>query len=130
MGKEKRKPPHYSVCTRIAVSQIHGIGVFAITRIKKGTPIFYGDEKTKTELIPKKKIKNLPKGIQKLYADFCPLNKGIYTCPVNFNLLTVSWYLNESKTPNVGCNSDYIFYALRNIKKGEELTADYSKYSE
>jgi SET domain-containing protein len=31
----------------------------------------------------------------------------------------------------VGCDKkDYAFYALRNIKAGEELTLDYSKFSE
>jgi SET domain-containing protein len=46
------------------------------------------------------------------------------------NPLTVAWYLNHSKTPNVGCDKDYIFSALRDIKEGEELTADYHTYNE
>jgi hypothetical protein len=45
----------------------------------------------------------------------------------------VSWYINRPKAgerPNVYCNADYDFFALRNIKAGEELTADYSTYSD
>lgn len=53
-----------------------------------------------------------------------------YGCPKNFNQLTIAWYLNNSTDPNVGCDSNYNFFALRNIKKGEEITADYSTYSD
>jgi hypothetical protein len=35
-----------------------------------------------------------------------------------------------AKQSECGCDSNYDFSALRNIKKGEELTADYSKYAE
>ena len=48
-------------------------------------------------------------------------------------MLTVGWYINEPKendSPNVCCNDDYDFISLRDIKKGEELTVDYSAYSE
>jgi hypothetical protein len=44
--------------------------------------------------------------------------------------MTVAWYLNHSKTPNVGCDQDYTFFALRNIRNGEELTADYHTYNQ
>ena len=46
--------------------------------------------------------------------------------------LTVSWYINEPKLgdkPNVYCKN-YDFYASREIKDGDELTVDYSKYSD
>jgi len=45
-----------------------------------------------------------------------------YGCPTNFNKLTPAWYLNHSVNPNVATDNNYRFYALRNIKKGEELT--------
>ena len=54
-----------------------------------------------------------------------------YYCPDNFNNLNVGWYLNESKeNPNVRCDDNYDFYALRDIKKDEELTVDYATFSE
>ena len=72
--------------------------------------------------------------IRKLYLDFCPtIKKGgktFFGCPENLNLMTVAWYLNDSKKPNVVCDKEYVFSALRNIKKGEELTVDYSTYTE
>ena len=35
-------------------------------------------------------------------------------------------YLNHSCDPNAGFKTPHRFYAMRDIKKGEELTADYS----
>ena len=49
----------------------------------------------------------------------------------SFNQLTPGMVLEPLKNnPNVRCDDNYDFFALRDIKKGEELTADYSKYSE
>jgi SET domain-containing protein len=69
--------------------------------------------------------------IIKLYDDFCIIKGNKYYCIDSFNNLNVGWYLNESKDdPNVGCDDNYEFYALRDIKKGEELTMDYSSFCE
>ena len=45
----------------------------------------------------------------------------------------MSWYLNDARKgekPNVHCNEDYEFWALRDIKPGEELTVDSRSYSD
>ena len=133
----KRKPknamPHEGVFARIKPSEIHGVGVFAICDIPKGTKLFPEDE---SEIIWMKKsalkLDEMPQEIRQLYDQFCLIkNKGeTYGCPKSFNLMTIAWYLNHSKTPNVGCDRDYTFYALRDIKKGEELTADYQTYNQ
>jgi uncharacterized protein len=128
-SKKSNKLPHYKVYTRLAPSKIHGVGVFAILQIKKGTYIFHGDDEEMV-WINKSKLKNIPKAIKKLYIDFCVKDGNKYGCPNNFNQLTIAWYLNNSKNPNVVCDKDYNFYAKRDIKKGEELTANYSTYSE
>lgn len=125
--------PHEGVYARIRPSKIHGVGVFAIRDIPKGTRIFPEDE---TELVWQKKsalgLDELPEEIRRLYDQFCLITaKGeTYGCPKNFNLMTVAWYLNHSKTPNVGCSKDYTFFALRDIRMGEELTADYHTYND
>jgi len=125
--------PHEEVYARIGRSKIHGVGVLAIRDIPKGTKIFPDDD---SELIWKKKsalkLNELPEEIGRLYNQFCLIkDKGeTYGSPKSFNLMTVAWYLNHSKTPNVGCDKDYTFFALRDIKKGEELTADYHTYNE
>jgi len=128
---EINKFPHNKVFTRLCPSPIHGVGVFAIRNIKKGTYIFYGDDEDLI-WIEKSNLKKLPKEMRKLYDDFCVIKDGgkLYGCPKNFNLMTVAWYLNSSKSPNVGCDENFNFFALRNIKAGEELTVDYDTYSE
>ena len=134
--KKTRQKPHHKVYTRLGRSEIHGIGVFAIRDISKGTDIFYGDEEQTLVEVKKVEVEKIKDSeIRKLYQDFCVIKGDVYKCPPNFNQMTVGWYLNEPKEgekPNLGCDvkRDYIFYALRNIKKGEELTVDYSTFSE
>ncbi len=122
--------PHEGVYTRLKPSGVHsgGIGVFAITDIKKGAPLFEPDNEEMV-WIDSARISGLPKEIRKLYLDFGPLKDGKYGVPTSFNKLTVSWYLNESKTPNVGCDENFKFCAAADIKAGDELTVDYDQYS-
>jgi hypothetical protein len=72
----------------------------------------------------------LPKEIKRLYNDFCIKKNGKFGCPTNFNKLTPAWFLNHSNSPNVAADKDYRFFALKNIKKDDELTADYNTYSD
>jgi SET domain-containing protein len=44
--------------------------------------------------------------------------------------MTPSWYLNHSASPNVAADDALKFYAIRDIRAEEELTADYGSYSE
>jgi hypothetical protein len=126
--------PHDGCYTRIRRSRIHGVGVFAIRRIKKGTLIF-SDDNQEIKWIKSEDLRKLPPEIRRLYDDFCIIKDDgkTYGCPSSFNQLTVSWYLNEQRhpqKPNVECRDDYMFYALRDIAVGEELTVDYLTYSE
>jgi len=118
------------VYVRLGKSKIHGVGVFAIRRIRKGAKLFMGDDGGVT-WVDTRDTMRLSKEIRRLYKDFSILKGDRYGCPSNFNCLTPAWYLNESRTnPNVRCDGDYEFFALRDIKRGEELTVDYSKYSD
>lgn len=126
---EETPRPHEGVVARVGRSDIHGVGVFAIRNIKKGTKIF-GSDDAGMVWISKKESRKLPKAIQTLYQDFAVLKDGRYGCPRSFNQLTPAWYLNDSKSPNARCDGHYDFFALRDIKAGEEITADYSAYSE
>lgn len=78
------------------------------------------------------------KQLRQLYDDFAVVKNGKharpkrYGCPTHFQRLTMSWYLNEPKPgekPNVRCDENYEFIALRNIRNGEELTVDSTTYS-
>jgi len=129
MNKEG-KSPHDNVYTRLGRSQHHGIGVLAILDIPKGTNVF-GDDESEIVWVNKSEIQGLDNEIKRLYEDFCILRNDKYGCPTNFNMLTVGWYLNESKSDfNVGCDKNYNFIAIRDIKRGEELLVDYSTYSD
>jgi len=122
--------PHDKTYTRLMLSPIHGVGVFAIRDIPKGTNIF-ADDHSKMVWIDKQRLKDLDPEMKRLYEDFAVRKGQKYGCPDSFNNLTPAWYLNESKEhPNVQCTSDYEFLTLQDIKKGEELTVDYSTYSD
>jgi len=133
-----RSFPHDQVFTRLRPSRIAKgqVGVVAIRKIKKNTNLFLGDNE---EMVWEEEgdLPRRPKSIRELYGDFAVRRtdphdkKKRYGCPTSFNRLTVAWYVNKSKAPNVRCDPRYYsFTALRDIEPGEELSADYSKYSE
>jgi hypothetical protein len=128
---EDCESPHDQVCTRLRPSRVDkgGVGVFAIKKIPKNSNCFPGDS---DELIwvQKSRIPKRPVQVRKLYWDFGVYKKDRCACPVSFDRLTPAWYVNESKRPNVRCDENYNFVALRDIDPGEELTADYSQYSD
>lgn len=122
--------PHDGVWTRLAPSKIHGIGVFAIRTIGKGTNVFFRDD-SEMVWVEESELKQLPLAIKKLYEDFGVFKNGRYGCPRSFNQLTPAWYVNDnSEDPNLHCDENYDFIAVRGIIQGEELTIDYSTYSE
>ncbi len=122
------KLPHADVYVRLKSSRIHGVGVFAIRDIPKGANIC-ADDNSKMIWIKASHVKGMSDDMRKLYSDFGVLKNGKYGCPKSFNMLTVGWYINHSKHPNVKADKEYNFYSTRRIKKGEELTADYDTYS-
>jgi hypothetical protein len=128
---QKRTLPHAFAYTRLRPSKVAkgGVGVFAIKKIKKGTPVFLADNDEMVWINESSVLKTLGE-VRKLYEDFAVIKGKRYGCPSNFNRLTMSWYLNDSKTPNLRCNDDYEFLALSDIEPGEELTVDYSTYSD
>lgn len=104
---------------RIAPSEIHGVGVFAMRDIKKG-------EKLYTDVIPHQfdlpysKFHKLDKEIQDILLGHFPMivNGSHFLYPVT----KFSAYLNHSDKPNYDAKNDKV---LKNIKAGEEVTEDY-----
>ena len=92
--------------------------------------MLFPDDNDEMRWVEETSLPTRPKEIRKLYDDFGIIRKGRYGCPVTFNRLTMSWYLNCSKRPNVRCDEYDDFFALRDIRPGEELTVDYWTYSE
>lgn len=128
MPESRSRLPHDEVYTRLAPSELHGVGVFAIRAIPRGAQLFTGDE-GEMRWIRREQLGRLPAPIRKLYADFCVKKGPLLGCPTSFNNLTPAWYLNHSDTPNTAIDSDYNFFTLRRIRANEELTVDYSTYS-
>lgn len=120
------------VFTRLAPSKIHGIGVFAIKQIPKGTNPFRGDGITYGSIpLSKKELREVPRAVRKLVHDMCAIEDGYHWVPdTGIEKITKSWYLNHSTHPNVRVVSGGEFVTTRTINIGEELTADYRTYSE
>jgi hypothetical protein len=125
--------PHHDVYVRLGLSKVHGIGVFAIREIRKGTNIFAND---RVELVWVDKAAlddaGLSEADRAFYRDFGISRGDSIGCPVNFHNLTPGWYLNEpapGDQPNVTVDSELNFYARRRISEGEELTVRYQDFS-
>ena len=123
----KPKSPHDGVYARIGTSRIHGVGVLAIRDIPTGTLVFHGESERVTWL-SRGAVRRMPKAIRALYEDFGMVWGDKIGVPPTLNMLSVGWYVNHSDSPNVEAGEDARFRALRRIRKGEELTADYRTF--
>ena len=128
------KLPHEGVWVRLGVSAIEGVGVFAIRRIPRGTDIFANDRVPLT-WVRRAELDSagLAEAERAFYDDFGIRRGDEIGCPANFNNLTPGWYLNQPP-PGAGANvragDGFAFAASRDIEEGEELTVDYSSFSE
>lgn len=104
-------------------SSIHGIGVFAENNIKNGEVIgVIGGI-----IVPISEIKEY---WAKVGGDFgAQLNDEFYIVPSSKRELEETGVFNHSCNPNVGWAGEIIVIAIRDIKKGEEITMDYGMYS-
>ena len=114
------------VYCHLAVSPIHGIGVFAIKNIPKGTEplrsfIPHGEVKfTHSE------VDELPRSVRKEMQMFCYYDDSHFYVPRSgMNAINMGVYLNHSKKPNVQYKKNGQLVSLRRIQKGEELLLDY-----
>lgn len=124
---KKASKPHDGVYARIGLSEIHGVGVRAIRDIPAGTLVFRG-ESPSVAWVSRAAVRRLPDAIRALYEDFGMVSGTLLGVPPNLNRLSVGWYVNHSAHPNVEAGDDGRFRALRLIRTGEELTADYRTY--
>ena len=127
--RARRRSPHDEVYARIGRSRIHGVGVLAIRDIPRGTWLFRGEDEH-VVWVRRARIRRLPPELRKLYTDFGMAWGERIGVPRTLNMLSVGWYLNHSYRPNVEADEDGRFHALRRIRKGEELTADYRTFSD
>jgi hypothetical protein len=125
---DSERLPHRNLYTRIMATST-GVGVFAIRDIPEGTRLFVGDV-GETVALPISDVEEIADDeIRRMYIDFCPVVDGCYIAPVDFNQITMAWYLNHSDKPNVTVLEDLQFVASRFIPGGVELISDYRTYS-
>ncbi len=114
------------VYCKLGVSTIHGVGVFALRDIPKGTLPLQSMVSRKEKKFSRTKLKEIPKSVRKHLADFCLIESGrVFVPEIGMNAVNISIYLNHSKTPNLAFNKQDVLEALRDIARGEELTIDY-----
>jgi uncharacterized protein len=125
--RSRRRSPHHGVYARIGPSRIHGVGAIAIRDIPTGTLVFAG-ESERAVWLARADVRRLPAAFRALYEDFGMVDGDRIGVPANFNQLSVGWYVNHADRPNLVAGDDGRFRALRRIRRGEELTADYRTF--
>jgi len=113
---------------RIAPSNIHGVGVFAIRNVKKGEKLYCKPLNFATRtfyMLPYGEFCNLYPEVRELILDQFPsiINGGMFCSPNEVWLLC---FMNHSENPNYDIPSDT---AIRDISAGEEITEDYRSMS-
>ena len=111
----------------IKPSPLHGIGVFAIRDIPKGTKDIFSEGFGDWIKVSKDEVDTLPSHSRELIENHCLFYEDSYFIPeYGFKLIDLVIYLNHSETPNVlSLNDGEQFEALVDIKPGEELLVDY-----
>lgn len=101
-------------------SVIHGVGVFAVRDFTAGEhlPLFSEDYVV------------LGKWPDSPFDAYCFEGSRGIVAPPDFTCMSVGWYLNSSSNPNARRDASYEWFALRNIKSGEEITIDYDQLRE
>ncbi len=125
--RRMKRAPHDGVYARIGLSDVHGVGVRAIRIIPAGTLVFQG-ESERLAWVSRAQVRRMPKAVRALYEDFGMVSGDQLGVPPSLNMLSVGWYVNHSEAPNVEAGDDGRFRALRRIRVGEELTADYRTF--
>ena len=116
-----------STYVMIKPSPLHGIGVFAIRDIPKGTSNIFSKGVGDWIKVSKEEVDTLPQHSKDLIENHCLFDDDFYFIPdYGFKLVDLVIYLNHSETPNViSLNDGEEFEAIRDIANGEELLVDY-----
>ena len=116
-----------STYVMIKPSPLHGIGVFAIRDIPKGTSNIFSKGVGDWIKVSKEEVDALPQHSKDLIENHCLFDEDFYFIPdYGFKLVDLVIYLNHSETPNViSLNEGEEFEAIRDIAIGEELLVDY-----
>ena len=85
------------VYCKLGVSQLHGIGVFALRDIPKGTKPLDSMVSKKEIKFSRIELKKVPSSVRKHLASFCLVEKGrVFAPEIGMNAVNLSIYLNHS----------------------------------
>ena len=115
---------------RIGRSRVSGVGVIAIRDIPKNTNPFPEPVPAHWTRIPKKDIDRLDPVIRKMVYDFyaAETNGDMELSEFALNGLNVSYFLNQSRRPNLQRTRNGNFRTIRRIAKGKELFTRYADF--
>ena len=118
---------HHSTYAMIQPSPIHGIGVFAIRDIPKGTKDIFSKESGEWIKVNRSEVDALPDHSKDLVETHCLFDEDHYYLPdYGFKKLDIVIFLNHADQPNIiSVNDGVYFEAIRDIACGEELLIDY-----
>jgi SET domain-containing protein len=110
-------------------SPVQGIGVFAITDIKKGQRNIFSNDKSEWIKISKEEIAALPQHSRDVVENYCLYDEAHYYVPeYGFKIVDLVIFLNHSDDPNImSVNDGDDFETLKDIQAGTELLIDYGK---
>ncbi len=95
-----------------------GVGCFAASAISKHSRLMTGVTAGGTRQLGLNEIPDA-------YLKFCPLlESGLYFAPANFAAMSVFWYINHAREPNLEMVGTKLF-AAHDIEPGEEITMYY-----
>ena len=118
---------HHSTYAMIQPSPIHGIGVFAIIDIPKGTKNIFSQESGEWIKVHRAEVDALPAHSKNLVETHCLFDDDYYYLPdYGFKKLDIVIFLNHAENPNIiSVNDGVYFESVRDIRCGEELLIDY-----
>jgi hypothetical protein len=103
-----------------------GVGVFATADIPAGAvlhELFAADD---VRFVPWAEFAALPEPAEVRENFAVRYDDGAYL-PRDLNRISVGWFLNDSRDPNLDHDADYVYFARRDIAAGEELFIDYDR---
>ncbi|MES2331749.1 MAG: SET domain-containing protein [Bacteroidota bacterium] len=113
-------------------SSTHGIGVFAICDIPKGTRSIFSKDSGNYIPLSFVEVEQLPPHSKNFIETYYLYDESHYFIPAHgCKVMDMANYLNHSSEPNIiSVEEGLWFEALRNIKEGEELFVDYGEIVE
>jgi SET domain-containing protein len=121
-----------SAALRLGVSPVHGVGVFAVRDIAKGTRNIFSEDRGEWIKVPVAEVEKLPEHARKLIENYCTFDKqDYYVEKYAFRKLDICSSINHDENPNIiAIENGRYFQTLRDIKEGEELFIDYGTIAE